>query len=67
MPVVKRLYAPMKQNAQRSRTKIAMTRDTLSLFLMAGCKNQIVSGISKRPITMQITPRMLLTVLIISI
>ena len=32
----------MKQNAHRSMTKIAMTRDTLSLFLMAGCKNQIV-------------------------
>ena len=44
-----------------------MTRDTLSLFLMAGCKNQTVNGISKRPITMQITPRTLLTVFIRSI
>ena len=61
------LYAPIKQNAHRTRTIIAIIRDTLSLFLMAGCKNQILNGISKRPITMQTNPRTLLTVLIISI
>lgn len=61
------LYAPMKQNAHRTRTIIAIIMDTLSLFLIAGCRNQMLSGISNSPITIEITPRTLLTVLIISI
>jgi len=58
------MYAPMKQATARARTMIATTSDTLSLFLIAGRKNQMHSGISRTPITMQIPPRTLLTVLI---
>jgi hypothetical protein len=64
IPVVKRLNAPMKQAAARASTMIATTSDTLSLFLMAGRKNQMHSGISRTPMAMQTTPRTLLTVLI---
>jgi hypothetical protein len=64
IPVVKRLNAPMKQAAARASTRTATTNDVLSLLLMAGRKNQMHSGMSRTPITMQIPPRTLLTVLI---
>ena len=67
MPVVNMMYAPAKQTAARARTMIAMISDVLSLFLTAGCKNQILSGIRRMPITMQITPRTSLIVFMRSI
>jgi hypothetical protein len=67
IPVVNIINAPMKQPAARARTMIATMRDVLSLFLIAGCKNQILSGIRKTPIMMHITPRTLLMPFIRSI
>jgi len=67
IPVVNIMNAPMKQPAARARTMIATMRDVLSLFLNAGCKNQILSGMRKTPIMTQITPSMLLNVFIRSI
>ena len=67
MPCVNRMYVPMNAPTASARTSIDMMRDVLSLFLIAGRKNQIPRGISRTPMMPQITPSTLLTVLIRSI